>query len=376
MAGIYIHIPFCAQACHYCDFHFSTSTKQQAEMVDALCAELRLRRSYLEGAPVTSIYLGGGTPSLLTPAQLHALLQECHMHFVLSETAEITLEANPDDISMEALEVWKAAGVNRLSIGVQTFDGDLLRFMNRSHTESEAHKALELIAAAGFDNWTMDLIYGIHGQTDAIWAKDIVTALSFEPPHISSYCLTLEPKTAFGKWLQQGKLNEVSEDQANRQYHQLCKTLAENGYDHYEVSNFGKPDFYSQHNTSYWLQEPYLGIGPSAHSYNRSSRQYNIANNAKYIKAIMAKEVPAEVEILSKADHYNEYMMVSLRTSWGVDLKKVREEYNVDLQVQFAEELVTLSLQRLGGIDNHCLKLSDQGRLFADGIAAQFFLED
>lgn len=374
MAGIYIHIPFCAQACHYCDFHFSTSTRLQAPMVTALRNELRLRQCYLEET-VSSIYLGGGTPSLLSPEQLQGLLDDCKATFAVSKEAEVTLEANPDDISDQSITFWKAAGVNRLSVGIQTFDADLLRFMNRSHSAEEAMRSLELIANAGFESWTMDLIYGIHRQSDALWEEDLVMAMQYAPPHISSYCLTLEPKTAFGKWLKQGRLQDVNEEQANRQYHRLCEVLARNGYDHYEVSNFGKPGHYSRHNTSYWLQEPYLGIGPSAHSYNRSSRQYNVSSNPAYLKAIDAGRVPAKVEELSKTDHFNEYMMVSLRTRWGVDLHKVRRDFGVNLAEDFGSQLHDLEERGLGKVEGNRLILTDQGRLFADGIALQFFID-
>lgn len=376
MAGIYFHIPFCSQACHYCDFHFSTNRSKQQEMVLALLEELRLRQPYLASEQVDSIYFGGGTPSLLSRMQLADLLSACHALFDVSASTEVTFEANPDDITPEQLSIWQDAGVNRLSVGIQSFHDPLLQFMNRAHSAQEAHAALLAINEAGFSNWSMDLIYGLHSQTDELWQEDIAYALDYRPSHISSYCLTIEPKTAFGNWQQKGKLSAVSEEQANRQYMLLCEQLTLEGFDHYEVSNFGLPGKHAKHNSNYWLQQAYLGIGPSAHSYNGHSRQYNVANNATYIRQIGACVIPAEIEELSKADQYNEYVMVSLRTSWGCSLSYIKERFGVDLQQRFTSKLEQLAADRLGHIQvGGRFILSEEGRLFADGIAADFFIE-
>ncbi|WP_375579923.1 radical SAM family heme chaperone HemW [Marivirga tractuosa] len=376
MAGIYIHIPFCKQACFYCDFHFSTNMAIKNEMVEAICKEIELQQNYLEGEIVNSIYFGGGTPSVLEESHLKSILNKLKQHNVIASDAEITFEANPDDITAEKLQMLFQNGINRLSVGIQSFDEEILKWMNRAHNSKEAFQCLEWIKESEFNNFSLDLIYGIPIATHEIWEKDLKTLVDFQPPHISSYCLTIEPDTVFGRWQQKGKLTEASEDYASEQFLYLAEYLQKSAYEHYEVSNFAKDGFYSKHNSSYWQQKPYLGIGPSAHSYDGKNRQFNISNNAKYLKAIQKNEIPAEMDLLTTEDRINEYLMTSLRTSMGCDLQYLKNELNYDL-IKNAKPLIeqwkSSGLCILAG---HHLKLTLKGRLLADKLASDLFLVD
>jgi oxygen-independent coproporphyrinogen-3 oxidase len=374
MAGIYLHIPFCKQACHYCDFHFSTQTAVRQTLIASMNAELHLQQSYLGNATIETIYFGGGTPSMLTPDELQSLRQTIDQLFKVSPAAEVTLEANPDDLTPAKLEALHSIGINRLSIGIQSFHDDVLQFLNRAHTASAAMDCVRDARAAGFTNISIDLIYAIPGQTDDAWLGNIQTALSLSPEHISSYSLTIEDKTVFGKWAAAGKLNTVNDDRAAGQLELLIGLLNKNGYIQYEVSNFSKPGFESQHNSSYWKEQPYLGIGPSAHSYNGVSRQFNIANNHLYIQALGKNSVPFEIELLSREDHINEYLLTRLRTIWGCDLRHLKGRYAYDLLDHRRAEIDSLTRNGLAMIANQVLTLTPHGRLLADKIASDLFL--
>ncbi|WMN12412.1 radical SAM family heme chaperone HemW [Marivirga salinae] len=374
MAGIYIHIPFCKQACFYCDFHFSTNMVIKNEMVEAIRKEIELQQDYLGGELIESIYFGGGTPSVLEESHLKLILNSLKKHNNISSEAEITFEANPDDITPDKLSMLFQNGINRLSVGIQSFDEDVLKWMNRAHNSKEAFKCLEWIKESEFNNFSLDLIYGIPISTHETWERDLKTLVDFQPPHISSYCLTIEPDTVFGRWQQKGKLNEASEDYASEQFYHLSEYLLKSDYKHYEVSNFAKKGFHSKHNSSYWQQKPYLGIGPSAHSYDGKNRQFNISNNAKYLKALEKNEIPAEMDILTTEDRINEYLMTSLRTSVGCNIQYLKNELNYDLIKNAKPQIEQWISSELCILEGHHLKLTLKGRLLADKLASDLFL--
>ncbi|GAB3804421.1 radical SAM family heme chaperone HemW [Spirosoma humi] len=372
---LYLHIPFCKQACHYCDFHFSTSLGQKSALVDALCAEIARQKNYLSNRTLETIYFGGGTPSLLTESELQQIFTVIHTHFTVSPTAEITLEGNPDDLNGEKLTMLRAY-VNRLSIGIQTFDEATLRWMNRAHTATEAETCVRLAREAGFENISVDLIYGIPDRDPARWQLDLQKVLALDVPHLSAYALTIEPDTAFGRWQKKGKLPPADEDSAAEQFEELTKALTEANYDHYEISNFAKPDQYARHNSAYWQRRSYLGIGPSAHSYNGHSRQYNVANNSRYIAAIRQGELPATVETLTIADQVNEYLLTGLRTRWGCSLHELNALLASDFAEKQARDLAAMyATGWLSRTDDHLL-LTPAGKLFADRVAATLFVEE
>jgi oxygen-independent coproporphyrinogen-3 oxidase len=375
VAGLYLHIPFCKQACYYCDFHFSTSLSNKELLVNSLCRELELQKDYLNGERIETVYFGGGTPSLLTERDLGKIVDSIHKNFLVSAQAETTLEANPDDLSQENLKMLRRLGVNRLSIGIQSFDDQVLQFLNRAHNSAQAFDCVDNARAVGFNNISIDLIYAIPQQGDFLWGKNIDRAISISPEHISAYSLTIEEKTVFGNWLKSGKLKTESDDVAASQMGILTDMLDLAGYDHYEVSNFSKPGFQSRHNSSYWRQQKYLGIGPSAHSYNKVSRQYNIKNNSLYIKAIEQDQIPCERETLSRSNHINEYLLTTLRTSWGCDLNYLVESFDFDLLKERGKELDQFQALQLLEIKDRHILLTQKGKLLADKIAADFFVE-
>jgi oxygen-independent coproporphyrinogen-3 oxidase len=374
MAGIYLHIPFCKQACHYCDFHFSTNQSVKTELTDALAKELTIQKNYLEGEIINTIYFGGGTPSLLSEDELKTIFDTVYSNYNVSSNAEVTFEANPDDLSLNKLHSMLNHGINRLSIGIQSFDDAILQFLNRAHSKESAIRSIENAREVGFKNISIDLIYAIPGQTNTAWKSNIEQAIALQPEHISSYSLTIEDKTTFGRWSAQGKLKAIEDDVAAVQLEMLMETLTKAGFDQYEVSNFGKPGFYSQHNSSYWKQEKYLGIGPSAHSYNGTSRQYNIANNHLYIQSIASGEIPSTKEVLTKEDRINEYLLTTLRTSWGCDLHLIKTEFAYDLLKDHASYIDSLTAKDLIAFHDHHLKLTKTGKLLADKIASDLFL--
>lgn len=372
-AGIYIHIPFCKKACYYCNFHFSTSLKLKDALIDALCTEIALQKDYLGEVVLGSVYFGGGTPSLLSPAEVNRLLAEISRYYKIAENAEITLEANPDDLTAEyLLALRQETPVNRLSIGIQSFSEEDLRWMNRAHSADEAHRSIELALETGFTNLTVDLIYGSPTTSETQWASNLQAVFDLGIPHISSYCLTVETGTALFDFIKKQKTAAPEEEKSLRQFRYLMQQMLEKGYDHYEISNFALPGHYAVHNSNYWKGVPYLGIGPAAHSYDGKSRQWNIAHNPKYIQAIGEGRIPFEKEILTLEQRYNEYVMTSLRTIWGCDIERVGaidNSYRAHFEAQIQPFIVSGDVV----MDQGIYRLTDQGKFLADGIAAAVF---
>lgn len=373
MSGIYIHIPFCKQACHYCDFHFSTSMKKKDEMVLALAKEMELRKSEFQNELVETIYFGGGTPSVLTIEDIRLLINKVYEHYQVVENPEITLEANPDDLDNETIIQYANSPINRLSIGVQSFFEDDLDLMNRAHNSAEAKKCLAF-AAQHFDNISIDLIYGMPNMSNEKWLQNIETALSFNVPHISSYALTVEPRTALDKMIKVGTVPKLDDDLAQQHFHILIDKLEENGFVHYELSNFGKLEYFSKNNTAYWLGKKYIGIGPSAHSYNGESRSWNVANNSLYLKTIAENKVPSEMEILTETDRYNEYIMTGLRTIWGVSLERIEYEFGSKYLNYLQKQAEKYISDNLLENESKVLKTTKKGKFLSDGIASDLFL--
>lgn len=375
MPGLYIHIPFCRQACIYCNFHFSTALKNKAPLLAALAREMELQQDYFpEKKGLDTLYFGGGTPSLLSAAEIRKLLVRADELFTINSHAEITLEGNPDDLSPQKLRALKSAGINRLSIGVQSFFDKDLRWMNRAHDGRQAAQCLQEAYAAGFDNFSADLIFGIPGLTDRRWGENIAQMLDFKVPHLSCYALTLEPRTALAHLISTNKIPPLEEEQAARQFEILMERLAKAGYEQYEISNFSKPGYRARHNSSYWKRVPYLGIGPAAHSFRPQERQWNVANNARYIKSIRSGVLPYEKEILSEDMQWNEYMMTALRTAEGCDRQYIIAHFGQerhDWLIQQCQPFIrALQVQ----LTTNRIRLTPKGKLFADGIAAALFL--
>ncbi len=375
MAGIYIHIPFCKQACYYCDFHFSTTLKKKEEMVEMLAKEIRMRKHEIN-EPIETIYFGGGTPSLLSDAQIAYLINVITSCFDVVEDAEITLEANPDDLDALRLASLSKTPINRLSIGVQSFYEEDLKMMNRSHSSIQALESLKT-ARKYFQNISVDLIYGIPDMSMERWESNIQHLLDLQIVHISCYALTVEPKTALFTLIKKGKLPSPDEGVAQEHFLRLVELLEANGFVHYELSNFGKKDYFSKNNSAYWLGKKYLGIGPSAHSFNGNNRSWNVANNSKYIQAIEQNQLPCEVEYLSKYDRYNEYIMTGLRTIWGVSTSKVKELYGQDFYEYLLQNMQPFIEKGQLEYQKDILKTTLKGKFFCDGIASDLFrIED
>ncbi len=372
MSGIYIHIPFCKQACHYCDFHFSTSMKKKDQLIFALAKEMELRKDEFKNITVETIYFGGGTPSVLSADELQYLIDSVYLNYKVTDNPEITLEANPDDLNEEVIIKLSKSPINRLSIGIQSFYEKDLKLMNRAHNAQEAKRCLQL-ATQYFDNISLDLIYGIPNSTNAEWLDNIQTALSFGVPHISSYALTVEPKTALASFIAKGIIDNVDDDLAHEQFHILIEQLEQAGFDHYELSNFGKKGFYSKNNSAYWLGKPYLGIGPSAHSFNGDQRAWNVKNNAIYISKINLNQLPLEVETLTVNDKYNEYVMTGLRTIWGVSLDKIEKQFGESFLEYLLQQANQYINKQMLYIEDNNLKTTKTGKFLSDGIASDLF---
>ncbi|WP_299674133.1 radical SAM family heme chaperone HemW [uncultured Tenacibaculum sp.] len=372
MSGIYIHIPFCKQACYYCDFHFSTSLKRKEEMIAAIIAELTMRKNEFDNEAIKTIYFGGGTPSVLSQIEIDRIIKAVYDNYKVIEEPEITLEANPDDLTSERIENLASSSVNRLSIGIQSFFEKDLKLMNRAHNAEEAKRSLSH-AIRKFDNISIDLIYGIPNTTNEEWRENIQIALSFGVPHISSYALTVEPKTALESFIEKGIIDNVDDELAQEQFLILVDDLNKAGFQHYELSNFGKEGFFSQNNSAYWQGKKYLGIGPSAHSFNGKQRGWNIANNALYIKKITTGELPIEIEDLSITDRYNEYVMTGLRTIWGVSFQKIKEDFGIKYLAYLKMQAEKFILEDLLYIENQTLKTTRKGKFLTDGIASDLF---
>ena len=374
MAGIYIHIPFCKQACYYCNFHFSTSLNLKDALIRALLKEIELRSSNLDNETIETIYFGGGTPSLLSIDDINLILSSLNENYNISDSAEISFEANPDDITIEKLDGWKNAGINRLSIGIQSFIERDLKWMNRAHNASQALSCIQLAKQAGFNNFSIDLIFGVPRLSNNEWQKNVQTAIDLQVPHISSYALTVEPKTALQKMIALKKKENVNTDIQADQFHILMRKMNEAGYEHYEISNFARPGFRSQHNSSYWQGEKYIGIGPSAHSYNGKERMWNKANNALYIQSLQEDIIPSEKEILSKSQKLNEYVMTSLRTMEGMDLLFIENNFSKKGRERI-ENLFNQKIKKENYfISSNKIILTNDGKLFADAIAVELFL--
>ncbi|HMK18308.1 MAG TPA: radical SAM family heme chaperone HemW [Chitinophagaceae bacterium] len=370
MAGIYIHIPFCKQACHYCNFHFSTSLRYKNELLDALLKETELQKDYLGNDSVETIYFGGGTPSLLQIEDLGFQIERIKRFFNVAKEAEVTLEANPDDINEEKLTGWKEIGIDRLSIGVQSFFEEDLLWMNRAHNAEQAVGSLQL-AVKYFDNITMDLIYGHPLLSNEKWKQNVEKVIALNIPHISCYALTVEPKTPLSKMIKEKNKEDIQQEKQAEQFLLLMEWLENAGYEHYEISNFARPGRRSRHNSSYWQGKKYLGLGPSAHSFNGESRQWNISNNSIYIESLEKNEIPFEKEILTPSQKVNEYIMTSLRTMEGLNLNKVNEAMSNELRAASRKFIDSGKLI----LKENILVLTKEGKLFADGIAADLFID-
>lgn len=376
MAGIYIHIPFCKQACNYCDFHFSTSLQHVEEMTDAICKEILLKKSRIADEHIGSIYFGGGTPSLLPEKALARIFDTLTSNFSIAADAEITIETNPDDLDAKKIAQLRQLPVNRFSIGVQSFFNEDLVWMNRAHTANEAETCIKRSQDAGFENLSIDLIYGFPLLTDEKWMSNINKAISLQTPHISAYSLTVEPKTALAAAIKKGKQIPVNDEQSAAQFITLTEKLAVAGFDHYEISNYSLPGRHAVHNTNYWRGIPYLGIGPSAHGFNGNVRYLNIANNAKYMQQLALGKLAETIEELDIYDRFNEYIMTSLRTMWGTDLQKIGNEFGKIFLEDTLKNIVPFLQRDWLKNENNKLILTPDGKLFADYIASELFLLD
>ena len=373
MAGIYLHIPFCKKACHYCNFHFSTQTDTIQALVDALIQEIELQKSYIK-EPIETIYFGGGTPSLLNEAQLKAILAAIDTHFKVTTTIECTLEANPDDIDPIKLAAWKQLGINRLSIGIQSFQASALTWMNRSHTVEQSHAAIQMALDAGIHNLSIDLIYGTPALSDRALMEDLDWIQQYQINHVSCYALTVEDKTALKKLIEKAQIEDVDPEKQARHFEIVSTRLMAMGMEHYEISNFANPGYRSQHNSNYWSGKNYLGLGPSAHSFNTISRQWNIANNALYIKSIENGLLNFEIEILTEANRYNEYMMTSLRRMEGFDLDIIAAKFGKRYHQHSIAMIKEMDFKNIFNQKDNQYSLKDEAKFLADGIASDFFI--
>ncbi|WP_343321082.1 radical SAM family heme chaperone HemW [Sphingobacterium multivorum] len=371
---IYVHIPFCKQACHYCDFHFSTSLRYKSEMINAIRREIELRAAYLEDKKVESIYFGGGTPSLLEADEIAQIIDTIGKHFDIANHAEITLEANPDDLNAAKVNSLRNTAINRFSIGIQSFFEEDLKWMNRAHNQQEALASIMRVQDAGFENITCDLIYGYPLLTDEKWRHNMQQLIDFEIPHISSYSMTVENKTALDHFIKKGLSPAIDSDQAADQMSLLIHTLKAAGYEQYEISNFAKNGLYARHNTNYWKGKHYLGIGPSAHSFNGISRAWNVSNNAKYLTSINSNQLPLEIEELSTLDQINESIMTSLRTMWGLDLIVLESKFGQSVKNRVLNDAKPFLTAGNLVLEDNKLRLTDVGKLMADHIMSDLFI--
>ena len=373
MSGIYIHIPFCKKACHYCNFHFSTNQNSKSAFIEAVSRELILRKLEYASDQIQSIYFGGGTPTVLDVTELNTILKTVYKNYKVSETAEITLEANPDDLDLEKIKQLSNTKINRLSIGIQSFHESELSAMNRAHDAEDAKKCLEL-ATAYFDNITIDLMFGMPTMSIELWRQNLQIAFGFGIKHLSCYSLTVEPKTALEHFIKKGSHPPMDDELAAQHFEVLLEETSAHGLTHYETCSFGHPDYFSKHNTSYWLGKTYMGVGPSAHSFDGTKRSWNVSNNSKYIKALEVDKLPFESEVLSVENRFNEYIMTGLRTIWGISLGKIEADYGVKIKDHLLQNSKKfISSNTLVIEDNH-LKITTSGKFLSDGIASDLFL--
>ena len=373
MAGLYLHIPFCKKSCHYCNFHFSTSDKNKAEVIASICKELGLRAKELKGAVLESIYFGGGTPSLLSKGDLDLIFHTIEQNFQLIPTAEITLEANPDDLSLQKIKQLAATPINRLSIGIQSFFESDLKTMNRAHTAKEAHKSI-IKAREYFNNISIDLLYGMPQMSAVRWKKNLQMAFGLKVQHLSCYAMTVEPKTALEHFIKTHQYPPMDNSVAAAHFEILKAATVKAGFVHYEVCSFGKPGYFSRHNSSYWLGKSYLGLGPSAHSFDGHKRSWNVSNNSQYIKAIANDELPQTSEILTPKNRFNEYLMTGLRTMWGVSLKHIEKEFGLEFQSALLNNASSHVASENLVLENQHLKITPKGQFLSDGIASDLFI--
>ena len=374
MAGIYLHIPFCKRKCHYCNFYSLANQKNKAEFHQSLLKEIALQKDYLHGEKIETIYFGGGTPSLLSTKEIGAILNEIHKYFDVDLSSEIDLEANPDDLTSSILSDYRSLGINRLSIGTQSFDDEILKKLNRVHSAQQAIDAVSLAQKQGFDNISIDLIYGIPGLSKQLWDDSIKKALAMNVPHLSAYHLTVEPNTALDILIKKNKYPTPVDEEGVAHSLMLMEQMQNNGYEHYEISNYALPGQYSVHNTNYWRQKSYLGLGPSAHSFDLKSRQWNIASTAKYIEALEKGKLNFENEKINSIDQYNEFVMLGLRTQWGIDIDELELKFGKQNSTYFQQEIQKYIAQGKVEFTHPIYRLSNQGKLFADGIAGDLFL--
>ncbi len=374
LSGIYIHIPFCKKACHYCDFHFSTTLNLVDDVVDAIMLEAERMKTYLV-QPVETIYWGGGTPSILENTQLEKIIDALYKNYTIKDGIEFTLEANPDDLDENKIQFLKDAGVNRLSIGTQSFNNLVLTYLNRSHSANQTRLSVELCHKYGIENISLDLIYGIPAQNKQDWKFNLNELIKLSPTHISCYALTIEDNTVFGNWQKKGKFKPLEDEAITAEYEFMVKFLTSNGYNHYEVSNFSKPGCYSKHNSSYWQQKPYLGLGPGAHSFNGKKRHFNVLSNPKYIKAMALNMAPFKEEILSNNELLTEYILTRIRTKWGVDFNAVYKLFNYRLTAKQLGYIKSIVSKKMATFVHNKLVLNSKGFFISDSVALELIPE-
>lgn len=373
MAGIYIHIPFCKVKCHYCDFHFSTQTGYVNEMVKAMISEIEHQKNYLNNEPIETIYFGGGTPSFIGSKNIGAILQSIFINFNVLASAEITLECNPDDLSKDILNDFKSLGINRLSIGIQSFNDDVLKYLNRAHNKQQIFDSLRFAQAIGFVNITVDLMYGLPHTDLNYWEEQLNHFKNLNVPHLSAYCFTIEPRTKFGHDYKKGDLHPISDENTLNQMNKLFDFCLENDFEQYEISNFAKAGYISKHNSAYWLDKKYLGIGPSAHSYNKISRRWNVSNNKVYMDNILSGKDYFELEMLTEKDKFNDYILTRLRTKWGINLNEMNLTSVISMR-EFKEKLDPLIEKDLIQKHQHIYILTKEGKFLADKICTELFV--
>jgi len=374
MNGIYIHIPFCRQKCNYCNFFSIASSRYKSDFIKALLKEIKLQKEYFSHKKINTIYFGGGTPSMLSIGEINSILNAINDSFSIEKNTEITIEANPDDLCVEKIIEIKNSSINRISIGIQSFNDDDLQYLNRKHNSEQAKNSISLLKDFGFENISLDLIYGIPTLTEKKWEQNLDYFFALEIPHLSAYSLTIESKTILDNLIRKGKAENISESQSIQHFKHLINRMEEKNYIHYEISNFSKPGCHSKHNSIYWTGGKYLGLGPSAHSFDGNSRQWNVSNISKYIQSINNDIVPAEVEILNTDQKYNEYIMTSLRTIWGCKEDEIKKQFGEKYLIHFIKIAKKHLKNKTLLCDENKYFLSQKGKLFADGIASDFFI--